>query len=80
MMARAGGESDERALERFQNEASARLGELWRRALDDPERRALQEAAAGRPVHRRSLKARGLLTVAGPPFGRVLVEWLKEQP
>ena len=71
------GRGIERALDQFHTEAEARLREVWR-ALTDPERQKLRECCAGQTVGMRGLRARGLITDDGRPFGRVLTEWLQE--
>ena len=78
MDARRVGGSVERAVDRFRLEASARLRELWG-ALDDKDRRSLAGILEGKPVQRVSLRARGLVTEEGQPFGEILTEWLREE-
>jgi hypothetical protein len=65
------------ALMRFQFEAAARLREMWRE-LDEAEREALRQSVMGKPIWRNRLKQRGIATSEGAPFGRVLIEWLRE--
>ena len=65
------------ALDRFRTEADARLREVWR-VLSETERKRLRECCAGQGIDMRRLKARGLVTEDGRPFGRVLTEWVLE--
>ena len=71
------GDGTEMALDRFQTEADARLREVWR-VLSEAERQRLRECCAGQRIDMRRLKARGLITEDGGPFGRVLMEWVRE--
>jgi len=72
------GEPVNRAIERFRMEASARLRELWG-ALGDKDRGSLAGVLEGKLVHRTSLRARGIVTAEGQPFGEILAEWLREE-
>jgi 3',5'-cyclic AMP phosphodiesterase CpdA len=73
------GENAHNVIERFQDEAAARLRDVWR-TLDDQERQALRDCVKGgiAPRHR-SLRRRGLVTESGRPFGQVLSDWIREE-
>lgn len=75
--AKRSGDGTEVALDQFQTEADARLRECWR-MLSEVERQRLRECCAGQRIDMRRLKARGLITEDGRPFGRVLTEWVRE--
>lgn len=66
------------AFDRFYETAAARLREAWR-VLNDEDRGALRKLRSRVPTQRRSLRSRGLVTPEGHAFGRVLLEWLKEE-
>ncbi|MEO1353989.1 MAG: AAA family ATPase, partial [Cyanobacteria bacterium J06635_15] len=73
------GQTFDDALDRFLNEASSRLHSQWN-VLNEREQEDLYEYInTGQPVVRRSLRMRGMVTAQGEPFGRILVEWLREQ-
>jgi predicted MPP superfamily phosphohydrolase len=76
--ARRFGEDRESALDRFRDEASIRLRELYSR-LADRDRQALLSAVRGESIKRPSLVRRGLLDENGRPFGEVFAEWLREE-
>jgi hypothetical protein len=71
------GESLEDAEEQFLIEGGTRLRELWA-TLSDHDKTILTAAVMTPQPQARSLRRRGLLTEEGRPFGRLLVEWLRE--
>jgi len=75
--ARRNGDPIEGALDRFRTEASSRLRALWG-VLGERERRSLVGTLEGRIVRQASLRARGIVTEEGLPFGEVLTDWLKD--
>jgi 3',5'-cyclic AMP phosphodiesterase CpdA len=76
--ARQDGVSTAAAIERFRDEAASRLRAVWG-LLSEEDQQALRESVqTGLPISRTALQRRGLATEDGRPFGRVLVEWLKE--
>ena len=74
--ARREGGSTEDALGLFQDEAAARLRELWR-TLDDSDRQQLDGLLKGDAVDGQLVR-RGLV-VAGKAFGGVMTEWLNSK-
>ncbi len=76
--ARRQGGAPERALDRFYAEANARLRELWR-SLEQRDRDRLLATNTGRECRHRVLRARGLVTSGGRPFGQVLAVFLREE-
>jgi class 3 adenylate cyclase len=71
-------ESAEDAKEQFLAEGGARLRELWG-SLSDKDKQTMRAAVDSPQPQARTLRRRGLLTEEGRPFGRLLVEWLKEE-
>ena len=72
------GHGKEVALDHFRMEAAARLRELWR-VLPQRDQQGLEATLTGKPSQRVSLRARGLVTEEGWPFGEVLADWLREE-
>ncbi len=75
--ARELGDSREDGLDRFRDQASAPLREVWEH-LNEAEREGLRRAVRGQPTTVKSLAWRGLLDANGRPFGEVLAAWLRE--
>jgi hypothetical protein len=71
------GEGPECAQEAFLAEGGSRLRELWA-TLSDKEQQTVRASLECPQPQARSLRRRGLLTEDGRPFGRLLVEWLKD--
>lgn len=69
----------DRALTAFRDEAYIRLKEIWA-GLSFAERSALVDSLEGKPVPNFKLGRRGLQRADGRPFGRVLVEWWRDDP
>ena len=76
--AQRSGEPLKEAFDRFYQDASSRLRKLWH-TLTEKEQQALRESLSGKPVERRSLRLRGVVTEEGQPFGKILTEWLEEE-
>ena len=72
------GESVAAAFDKFYQDASSRLRKLWH-TLTAKEQQALSDSLQGKPVQRRSLRLRGLVTEDGQLFGKILEEWLREE-
>lgn len=72
------GESVDAALDKFYQDASSRLRKLWH-TLTEKEQQALSDSLQGKPIQRRSLRLRGLVTEDGQLFGKILEEWLREE-
>jgi hypothetical protein len=72
------GESVDAAFDKFYQDASSRLRKLWH-TLTEKEQQALSDSLLGKPVQRRSLRLRGLVTADGQLFGQILAEWLREE-
>jgi hypothetical protein len=75
--ARHTGGTQSEALDRFRNEASARLRRVWN-TLNDRDRQALRDSPVT-PAPRLRLRMRGLVTEEGRPFGDVLTRWMEEE-
>jgi hypothetical protein len=71
-------ESLEQALDNFYSDAASRLRKLWE-SLDEREQQVLRETLQGKPVKRRSLRIRGLVTEEDKLFGQILREWLEHE-
>ncbi|MGC4049162.1 MAG: ATP-binding protein, partial [Paludibaculum sp.] len=71
------GESLEEAKDQFLAEGSSRLRELWG-TLSERDQKTLKAAIETPQTSAAGLRRRGLLTEDGRPFGRLLVEWLKD--
>lgn len=77
--ARQAGNGADVAIERFRDQAERHLRDLWR-ALGKHDQQELRDCVKGGVTpRRRSLRRRGAVTEEGKPFGRVLVEWVKEE-
>ncbi len=72
------GESFDAAFDKFYQDASPRLRKLWH-TLTEKEQQALTDSLSGKPIQRRSLRLRGLVTEDGQLFGKILEEWLREE-
>ncbi len=68
----------EKALDRFRAEATARLRNMWRSALNARDRERLFVTVNGQPCMHSVMKERGLVTNSGFPFGEVLATFLRE--
>lgn len=75
---RAAGVGLERGIDRFFDAAAPRLRESWR-ALDARKKNVIVETAGGAAVKSRWLCQRGILRQDGTPFGRILVEWMRDE-
>lgn len=67
------------ALYGFQAEAAKHFRQLWK-YLSEAEKDILKGNAQGSNAALRELRLRGVLTKDNKIFGRVLEEWLKENP
>ncbi|KYF79793.1 hypothetical protein BE11_23900 [Sorangium cellulosum] len=77
--ARHAGEGADAGIERFRDQAERHLRDLWR-ALGERDREELRACVKGGVApRRRSLRRRGAVTEEGEPFGRVLLEWVREE-
>jgi len=72
------GESVDAALDKFYQDASSRLRKLWY-TLTEKEQQAVSDSLQGKPIQRRSLRLRGLVTEDGQLFGKILEKWLREE-
>ena len=76
--ARLHGDALDEALQDFYSESAPKLRNLWQ-TLDNREQQALLDSLQGKPITRRSLRTRGLVTEMGGLFGKVLQEWLEQE-
>ncbi len=71
------GKTQQWVLDRFCFTSFARLMETWN-TLGKKDKKALEGLLKGKPVERRGLRIRGLVTTQNEPFGKVLTEFLRE--
>ncbi len=71
-------ESIERAMEQFKSESASRFRTIWLK-LTEREKECLIKIRDYKPTTLLSLKNKALITEQGNAFGRVLVEWMKEE-
>ncbi|MCP4697501.1 MAG: hypothetical protein GY862_11705 [Gammaproteobacteria bacterium] len=74
----ASAQTTEQALDAFYTNAAVHLRKLWQ-TLNERDQRALLQVLEGKPVKRRGLRTRGLVTKDGQLFGKILQEWLEEE-